>query len=262
MGNIFEAMEWQRRDCRNPVRPVRASRAAPAGATRAVSIARFNAGRLRANPGAAAYYTELKNRFLSLYGGQDVRTILFAGVEPGVGATSCAVHFAGALSREHQHGVLLIDTDFARHNLDRYFNTRRNYSLMNLDGAAGAPTRGFLAPPVEGGHLYVVPSTGGGANARRASGVLQSPGFRHFVGDMRGHFDYTVLDAPPLRLGSDTAYLSGQVDGVVLVIEAGRTPRWRIEEARGLIQEAGGRTLGVVLNRRRYPIPGWLYRLL
>jgi Mrp family chromosome partitioning ATPase len=56
--------------------------------------------------------------------------------------------------------------------------------------------------------------------------------------------------------------LARRVDGIVLVVEAGRTSKYQVERAAKLIEEAGGNFLGYVLNKRRYPIPGWLYRLL
>jgi Mrp family chromosome partitioning ATPase len=48
----------------------------------------------------------------------------------------------------------------------------------------------------------------------------------------------------------------------VLVVEAGVTNKDQIERAARVIRETGGTLLGCVLNKRRYPIPGWLYRLL
>ena len=51
-------------------------------------------------------------------------------------------------------------------------------------------------------------------------------------------------------------------DGVVLVVEAGRAGKEQINRAAQMITEAQGTLLGFVLNKRRYPIPNWLYRLL
>jgi protein-tyrosine kinase len=52
------------------------------------------------------------------------------------------------------------------------------------------------------------------------------------------------------------------VDGVVLVVRAGRTSREAVLQAKKRLQLAGARLLGVVLNDRTYPLPEFLYRRL
>ena len=78
---------------------------------------------------------------------------------------------------------------------------------------------------------------------------------------MRQRFDFTIIDAPPLRANADGIYLSGLVDGVLLVVNAGKTPRWVVQNVQKQIADAGGKIIGVVLNKRRYHVPRWLYNL-
>jgi hypothetical protein len=56
--------------------------------------------------------------------------------------------------------------------------------------------------------------------------------------------------------------LSRKVSGVLLVVEAEKTRAPLIEQARRVIETGGGRVLGVILNKRKHHIPGWIYRLL
>jgi Mrp family chromosome partitioning ATPase len=56
--------------------------------------------------------------------------------------------------------------------------------------------------------------------------------------------------------------ICGKVDGVVMVIESGKTRKQVALRAKKDIVEAGGKVLGVVLNKRRYHIPKWIYRRL
>ena len=56
--------------------------------------------------------------------------------------------------------------------------------------------------------------------------------------------------------------LSSNVDGVAVVVEAGQTRREEILNAQRTIENAGGKFLGFVLNKRRYPVPEWLYKRL
>ena len=56
--------------------------------------------------------------------------------------------------------------------------------------------------------------------------------------------------------------LSRKASGVLLVVEAERTRAPIIEQARKVIETGGGRLLGVILNKRKHHIPGWIYKLL
>ena len=62
-------------------------------------------------------------------------------------------------------------------------------------------------------------------------------------------FDYLVLDSPPLHLVTDTTVLATLVDGVVLVVESGFTTGSTLVRAYRILENAGARILGVVLNK-------------
>ena len=82
------------------------------------------------------------------------------------------------------------------------------------------------------------------------------------VDALRVSFDNILIDCGPLHESSDAAVLASNVDGVVIVVEAGRSRRDQIVNAQRTIEQAGGKFLGFVLNKRRYPVPEWLYKRL
>jgi protein-tyrosine kinase len=82
------------------------------------------------------------------------------------------------------------------------------------------------------------------------------------VDAMRVAFDNILIDCRSLRVSSEAAVLSSSVDGVAVVVEAGQTRRNEILNAQRTIENAGGKFLGFVLNKRRYPVPEWLYKRL
>ena len=82
------------------------------------------------------------------------------------------------------------------------------------------------------------------------------------VDALRVSFDNILIDCRSLHTSADAAVLGSSVDGVVIVVEAGRSRRDEILNAQRTIEQAGGKFLGFVLNRRRYPVPGWLYKRL
>ncbi len=69
--------------------------------------------------------------------------------------------------------------------------------------------------------------------------------------------DAGAIDGAPYVLD-----LASHVDGFVLVVAAGERDRGEIRRAVEMIEAAHGRVFGIVLNKRQYPIPNWLYRFV
>jgi hypothetical protein len=75
-------------------------------------------------------------------------------------------------------------------------------------------------------------------------------------------FDFILVDCPALLCGAQALQWTNAADGVFLVVAAGQTHVNQIEEAQRLLKDSGSRLEGIVLNRRSYPIPELLYKLL
>ena len=82
------------------------------------------------------------------------------------------------------------------------------------------------------------------------------------VDALRVSFDNILIDCRALGTSAEVAVLASNVDGIVIVVEAGQSRRDEILNAQRTIENAGGNFLGFVLNKRRYPVPEWLYRRL
>lgn len=75
-------------------------------------------------------------------------------------------------------------------------------------------------------------------------------------------FDYLLIDCSPLNESGDALRLSQEADGVFLVVDAGNTRRDQILYAQKLFAQTGRSLQGLILNRRTYPIPEFIYKLL
>jgi hypothetical protein len=75
-------------------------------------------------------------------------------------------------------------------------------------------------------------------------------------------FDYVLIDCPSLKTSTAAALIAPLVDGIALVVEAGRTRRDEIQSAQRTLELTKAPFLGFVLNKRKYPVPEWLYRRL
>jgi len=71
-----------------------------------------------------------------------------------------------------------------------------------------------------------------------------------------------LIDCSSTAVSSDVITLAPLVDGVSVIVKAGETRRGQIQRCQKLIENAGGKFLGFILNQRQYPVPNWLYRRL
>ncbi len=85
---------------------------------------------------------------------------------------------------------------------------------------------------------------------------------RAAVSELREKFEYVLIDSAPIGLNPDMTVMCDKVDAVVLVVRYGKTRREVVKRTKGIIERAGGKVLGIVLNRRKFPIPEFLYRRL
>ena len=80
------------------------------------------------------------------------------------------------------------------------------------------------------------------------------------LAEIRKQFDLVLFDAPAISRGILGPALAKKADGVILVVEAEQTRVPVVSEAQRIIEVNGGQLLGVVLNKRRFYVPRWLYR--
>lgn len=201
-------------------------------------------------------YEDLKTNLLSRYRDGSIKTILFAGTARGTGVSTIAANFAMALARDSRLKVLLIDVNLRTPSLHDVFRIDPVPGLADLMSRNGRGARALRVGP---GNLHVIPC--GGYFADFVT-LFESHRFSQFLKRARERFDYVVLDAPPVYGSSDCRVLCAMVDGVVLVVESGKIRRQVATSAKKQLEEVGGKILGLVLNKRKYYIPEFIYRWL
>ena len=185
------------------------------------------------------------------------KALLFVGTNHGVGCSTITTNYAMALAKNKSLKVLIVDINLrtpAMHNVFKIDSSRGVAELLNGDNEIDTKIR-KVGPE----NLCVLPC---GAHHFSPSSQIGSYGFDRIIKLVNGSFDYILFDGPPVPAFSDCSILFPKVDGVVLVIESGKTRRQVALRAKKVIEQAGGKILGVILNKRKHYIPDWLYRRL
>lgn len=171
----------------------------------------------------------------SLLGPGPSWVVQFVGPQGREGTSTVARGFAWAAAAQQAH-VLLVDG-------------------RRLAGPGGAGGNGGRPEP-----LAVDVTVQAGLSISTLGHAPHGP--RAHCDHLRTQFSMVVVDSPGGVDSAESIAVAHDADGVVLVVEAERTRRPVVQRALARIADAGGRSLGVVLNRRRFHIPGCIYRRL
>lgn len=194
----------------------------------------------------------VQNLFL---GQQGSRRVVFSGIEPGCGATFTCAHAADWLAQT-RGTVCVVDCNLRSPGLHEQFGKENHHGLSDALMGAG-PIREFVHRISR--NLWLLSC---GSSAEAAQNLMSSERMRSRMSELRGTFDYVLIDAAPLNASNDAIVLGGQSDGVVLMLKANSSRREAARKAVQELQAANVRTLGAVLNQRTFPIPEKIYRAL
>ncbi|MBN1262573.1 MAG: CpsD/CapB family tyrosine-protein kinase, partial [Anaerolineae bacterium] len=150
--------------------------------------------------------------------------------------------------------VILVDADLRHPTLHHTFNLPLEPGLTEALLAIEDRPRAVRQTEVESLRVVTV-----GSRAPDSTELLASQTFKRFIADLREQADVVVFDSPPVLAVSDAAVLSTLVDGVVLVMDAGKTRSPAAVQAAERLASVGGVILGVVLNRVKARSGGYYY---
>lgn len=206
----------------------------------------------------------LREKLIATYRGiesaipeQACRVIGFVGARAGEGTSTLAREFAKVAARDLGKRVALIDAERGQGGHHAHFGAPLGANWEEALHDASRPVE--VVEPVAGGMLFLGCLS---INGTPTTTVIAQPGFPHVLARLRERFDLIVFDSPPGSASSHALLLAPQCDGMVLVIEAERT-RWQVaQNLQERLTAQGGRILGVILNKRKYYIPRFIYRRL
>ena len=189
----------------------------------------------------------LHQRLDAMFPDRGSRAIEFIGSREGEGTSTVVWEFARVSAARFGQRVLFLQID----------RPGRAGRIIG-DESTGAAAHAALSPAGTG-TLDVAPFP---PELLAVSHTGESEGPAAIWAPLRAAYDLILVDAPPATTSPQGLAVSRQVDGAVLVIAAEET-RWPVaERVKQSIERSGGRVLGVVLNRRKYHIPRWVYQRL
>lgn len=190
-------------------------------------------------------YKILREQLKRLRTEAGVRSIAITSPVKRDGKTTVSVNLAAAIALEYEEKVILIDADLRAPSVHRYFNDDGTYGLTEFLSSNSLGNIGELVHDTHVNGLRYIPA---GKPTRFASELLAKEKMRRLIEEVHSEFPghMVVIDSPPVLATPDPMVLSRFVDGVIMVIRAGKTPKDYL--AKALSSFSSSKILGIVLN--------------
>ncbi len=254
MTKIYEALEQFDLEQFGP-KPI--GRVQSGRTERSLSVPKLSKCEIEVTPGLTETLIGLYRTISTVVPGPGGRIIQFVNSSRGAGCSKLIRSFAKVSSSVLKKSVLLLDSDPQMPSNFDFFNQQSRLNWINKikdcrgDKALGnSPENELLSLS----RLSLEP------------GLLpcdaETTQTEEFMEMLKQAFDLTVIDSWSVAVPPKPTLFSHHVDGIVLVVDAGKT-RWQTaERQKKELTAQGGNVVGVILNNRTYPIPDSIYNRL
>lgn len=175
--------------------------------------------------------------------------IAITGSTAGEGATTIASSLAKVASQQEWCRVVLMDGSRPPQEPDEQQDFFKAPPEPQ-DISAGTNLPSLLKNSRE---LALMPTMSRGVQLRSPETL------RTLYTTLREAVNLVIIDCPPIMEANETLSLAAAADGVILVIEENRARIAVVRRARVMLERAGAKIIGVVLNKRERIIPSFLY---
>lgn len=199
-------------------------------------------------PAITEIYRQLRAALLLSRDGSELKSLLVTSSLPGEGKTTTAINTAISLA-ESGANVLLIDGDLRRPSLHTIFevDNERGLSSALSEGLTGSDLFSIIKKS-EMAELSLLTS---GPPLENRTRLFDHEKLRDLLAALESKFTHIVIDSPPIVPFADSVILGAEVDGVLMVVQGGKTPREIVLRSMQLLDDVDVSVLGVVLNNTR-----------
>jgi succinoglycan biosynthesis transport protein ExoP len=194
----------------------------------------------------AESYRQLRTSVLLSKAGCAPKTILVTSSLPGEGKTTTAINMAVSLAQTAAR-VLIVDADMRRPRMHTVFHLSNKSGLSTIlsNDLNEAEMLKLVQQEPESG-LYVLAC---GPMPPNPAELLGSEQMRRLLTFLERTFAHVIIDSPPVASFTDGVLIGALVDGVLLVVHAGKSSRDIARRGKQILTDVGAKIIGVVLNK-------------
>ena len=197
----------------------------------------------------AEIFKVLRNNILFPKDGVPPPSIMITSAMPGDGKSFIAANLAVSIAQGIEEHVLLMDCDMRRSSIHRTFGFSDNIPGLSEYLSKNKPLSSLLKKTIVE-KLTVLP---GGQTPNNPAELLSSQRMKDLLDETKSRYKdrFIIVDSPPPQLTAETTALAKYIDGILIVVRSGKTPKPLVES---LIEKLGReKIIGVVLNAYHIP---------
>ncbi len=178
------------------------------------------------------------------------RSFLITSADRGEGKSTVASYLALTVARFRGRKSLVVDADLRKPKLHEIFDVPKEPGLFECLNGEIDPLEAIKDTPIE--NLKIIPA---GRRVKSPAHLFEGDIMTEIFEKIKFYYDIVIVDSAPIIPVSDPMLISSVIDGVVLVLLAGRTPRNVSIRARNILLDANANLLGVVVNNMSEVLP-------
>jgi MinD-like ATPase involved in chromosome partitioning or flagellar assembly len=201
---------------------------------------------------------DLEKRILLLSQKNDCTVFSFTGCRGGEGVSTIIVNLINYLAAtESEKKALVIDANFKAPVLHDALGKNLGHGLSDILKGTSTWSDAVTSTDFENVHFLSC-----GSAYQQMEGNLEQAKQGSVLAEIRGMYDYVLVDSPAILTSADSLTVAVASDATLLVIQSLNTPKEVADRARSLLVDNECFMAGVLLNRVKQVIPGWMYRML
>ena len=181
------------------------------------------------------------------------KTIVITSTAPGEGKTTVASNIGIALAQASQR-VLIVDADMRKPRVHSVFGQTQEPGLSNVLVGNAKASEAIRGTAVSG--LWTMTA---GMLPPNPSELLGSKRFKDFISTLGQHFDWVIIDTPPVMAVTDSCIAAHRTHGTIFVVGAEMTSRFATRRAVEQLRQAKCDVIGAILNRVDLKHHGYYY---
>ena len=198
-------------------------------------------------------YRNLSDQIYLLVRDRNLRSILFTSALAGEGTTPIIANLGRYMADKLGRKVLVLDANFRTPLLRKILHLPKGKGLSDI-----LEEKAYFNETVRElkGNLSVITA---GTSELNPITLLNTPGMADVMKEARQRYDIILIDSANLKDFQDAAITAPHTDGVILVVDEGRTRKQAAQAALKPLENKQANMLGTILNNRTYAIPKAIY---
>jgi len=201
-------------------------------------------------------YKILRTNIQALKYKEGCKVFLVSSSINGEGKTVTSINLAISMAHDlNGKSVLLVDADMRKGSVAKYLGLNKTPGLSDVLKGERTEEAVLVNPGID--NLTILLS---GKAPKNPSELLNTKTMEKLIAGLKTKYDYIFIDTPPIMTLADATILAPMVDGVILVIQAGRTQRDIVKNSETRLLQAHAKIAGYIMTNIEYHLPHYLYR--